>query len=47
MFGTLLQILGLVGLTVAGILAAGVAGGVAGASVAVLYVGLAVDRKGG
>lgn len=45
MIATLLQIAGLVGLPVAGALASGVPGGIAGASVSLIYVGVAMERE--
>ena len=44
MIASLLQLAGLVGLPVAGILEFGVPGGIAGASVSLIYVGLAMER---
>lgn len=43
MISTILQIVGLSGITLAGILEFGVAGGVAGASITAIYVGLAME----
>lgn len=42
-----LQVLGLVGLPVGGFIAGGVGGGVAGLSVSVVYVGLALEKADG
>jgi len=44
MTSAFLQLAGLVGVTVAAVLEFGVPGGVAGASVACVYVGLAMER---
>ena len=43
MIATIMQMGGLVGLTVAGALEYGYTGGIAGASIALVYVGLAMD----
>lgn len=45
MFALVLQILGLVGLPVGGFVAAGVGGGVVGASLSLVFVGLALERS--
>lgn len=45
MIATLLQIVGLIGLPVAGVLEFGVAGGVGGASVSLIYLGLALEER--
>jgi len=44
MIASLLQLLGLIGLPVAGYLEFGVPGALAGASVSAVYVGLAMER---
>lgn len=44
MIATFLQILGLIGLPVGGVFAAGWPGGVIGGSVSLVYVGLALER---
>ena len=44
MIASLLQIAGLVGLPVAGALGAGIPGGIAGCSVSLIFVGLAMER---
>lgn len=44
MIAAILQLLGLVGLPVGGVLAAGVPGGVIGGSVSLIYLGLAMER---
>lgn len=44
MIATILQIAGLIGLPVAGALEFGVSGGIAGASVSLIYLGLAMER---
>ena len=43
MIATIMQIAGLVGLTAAGAIEYGYAGGIAGASIALVYVGLAME----
>lgn len=45
MIATLLQIAGLIGLPVAGSLAAGIPGGIVGGSVTMIYVGIAIERE--
>lgn len=44
MIATILQIAGLIGLPVAGALEFGVPGGIAGTSVSLIYIGLAMER---
>jgi hypothetical protein len=44
MIGTLLQIVGLAAVTIGAILGFGAAGGVVGAGVGAVYVGLAMER---
>ncbi len=46
MIATLLQLAGLTGLTIAGALEYGYTGAIAGGSIAVVYVGLAMDGDG-
>jgi hypothetical protein len=43
MIATIMQIAGLTGITVAGAIEYGFAGGIAGASIALVYVGLAME----
>jgi len=43
MLATIMQIAGLVGLTAAGALEYGLPGGIAGASISLVYVGLAME----
>jgi len=45
MIALVLQIAGLIGLPVGGFIAGGAGGGVVGASVTAIYVGVAMDRS--
>lgn len=45
MYATFLQIVGLIGLTVAAVLEYGVNGGIAGMAVTAIYIGLAAERE--
>ena len=45
MIALVLQIVGLIGLPVGGFIAGGAGGGVVGASVTAIYVGVAMDRS--